>query len=207
MLLLNLKIPATGLLAWLILGRRVTWTQVVALFFLCVGTTLSQLPEDVSSLGSGFQPAGLLYGLLYALMSGLSGVFTEKLLRGAPAESLALQQAQLYAWGTVANLGVVYSRGWQGPTHWDHPLVVVMIVSQVLSGLVTAWLLRTQGSYARVFLHSLVGVCVGVFGFVTWGDPIRATHVLALIVITVSIYCFHVFEAPKDQTKSPEFVK
>lgn len=194
-LLLNLKIPATGLLAWLVLGRHITSGQLAALGMLCVGTTLSQLPEDMETVGHGFRLMGLLYGLAYAFMSGLSGVFTEKLLRGGAEESLALQQVQLYFWGTLANLGVVYARGWRGPLSWDHPLIVSMIMAQVLTGLLTAWLLRTQGSYSRVFLHSLVGVCVGVFGFVVWGEMIHTIQLVAIFVIAGSIYAFRVLEA------------
>ena len=197
-LLLNLKIPATGLLAWGIMGRRLSMGQFFALVLLCVGASMSQLPDSRAALSAlHLDSRGLIFGLGYAFLSALSGVFTEMLLRGGKDESLALQQVQLYWWGMLANISVVWFRGYQPPLDWTHPIVLGMISAQVLSGLLTAWLLRTQGSYARVFLHSMVGVCVALFGFAVWGDAVSHMQMWAIGIIAVAIYCFRHFEPLK----------
>ena len=175
--------------------------QVLALLALCAGTTLSQIPSDLASLLSSLQLVSLVWGSLYALLSGASGVFTEKLLRGGK-ESLALQQLQLYFWGVVSNVVVVfYYRGYKPPHDWGHYLIVGMISAQVLSGLFTAWLLRFQGSYARVFLHSLVGMCVGVYGLLFWNEPITLNQIVGIAINVASIYFFYQFESPSFVSK------
>ena len=198
-LVLNLKIPFTGLLAYLLLGRALSLAQVGALLGLTAGAVLSQLKAEVS-LGV----LGLAWGAAYGLLSGLSGVFTEKLLQ-EKGESLSVQQVQLYAWGCMANVLVVMVRGYHPPGDWTHPLVVAMFVCQVCSGFVTAWLIRTQGSFARVFLHSLVGICVAGYEYFAVRDSeFNPLQIYALALVTLSLFVFHHFQArpnPKKKTQ------
>ena len=120
----NLKIATTALLFRMMLGRRLSVLQWLALLLLTTGTTVSQVccalmatstwdhrPHAQLHLACGAgqppklfsaAPAGYALALLSALLSGLGAVYTEWVLK-RNADALQWQNMQLYGLGVLVN--------------------------------------------------------------------------------------------------------
>ncbi|OXB74261.1 UNVERIFIED_CONTAM: hypothetical protein H355_011713 [Colinus virginianus] len=161
-ILSNLKIVSTALLYSLFLHQRLCVRKWLALFLLtAAGVSYSfgglKDPQDSGS-PSAMQLHITLVGLLlisvYCLISGLSAVYTEAILK-TQALPLNLQNLFLYFFGVLINLvGHFWSGAERGFLEGFSSWVLVIVVSQALNGLIMSVVMKHSSNITRLFVIS-----------------------------------------------------
>ncbi|KAM6055989.1 putative UDP-sugar transporter protein SLC35A4 [Chlamydotis macqueenii] len=155
----NLKIVSTALLYSLFLRQRLSARKWLALFLLvAAGVSYScgglQDPGSPSEMRLHVTPVGLLLLSVYCLISGLSAVYTEAILK-SQALPLSLQNLFLYFFGVLLNLlGYLWSRAEGGFLEGFSSWVLVIVVSQALNGLIMSVVMKHSSNITRLFVIS-----------------------------------------------------
>ncbi|KFP68255.1 putative UDP-sugar transporter protein SLC35A4, partial [Cariama cristata] len=155
----NLKIVSTALLYSLFLRQRLSMRKWLALLLLvAAGVSYScgglQDPGSPSKMQLHITLVGLLLISVYCLISGLSAVYTEAILK-TQALPLSLQNLFLYVFGVLLNLiGYFWSSTegsfLEGFSSW----VLVIVVSQALNGLIMSVVMKHSSNITRLFVIS-----------------------------------------------------
>lgn len=158
-LLSNLKIVSTALLYSLFLRQRLGARRWLALLLLlAAGVSYScgglRGPGSPAAMQLHVTGVGLLLLAVYCLISGLSAVYTEAILK-AQALPLSLQNLFLYCFGVLLNLmGYGWSGAeggfWEGFSSW----ALVIVVSQALNGLIMSVVMKHSSNITRLFVIS-----------------------------------------------------
>ncbi|NWX43921.1 S35A4 protein, partial [Steatornis caripensis] len=155
----NLKIVSTALLYSLFLRQRLGKRKWLALFLLvAAGVSYScgglQEPGSTSEMQLHVTPVGLLLISVYCLISGLSAVYTEAILK-TQALPLSLQNLFLYFFGVLLNLtGYFWSGAEGGFLEGFSSWVLVIVVSQALNGLIMSVVMKHSSNITRLFVIS-----------------------------------------------------
>ncbi|VAI90013.1 unnamed protein product [Triticum turgidum subsp. durum] len=159
----NLKIVTTGILFRLVLRRKLSNLQWMAIILLAVGTTTSQVkgcgdaPCD-SVFSAPFQ--GYMLGILSACLSALAGVYTEYLMK-KNSDSLYWQNVQLYMFGVIFNMGwLVYGdfkAGFEMGPWWQRLFNGYSITTWIVvfnlgsTGLLVSWLMKYSDNIVKFY--------------------------------------------------------
>lgn len=161
-ILSNLKIVSTALLYSLLLRQRLRVRQWLALCLLMAAGLSYSCGGLWDPQGSGSPPAmrlhitllGLLLISVYCLISGLSAVYTEAVLKTQPLP-LSLQNLFLYFFGVLVNLiGHFWSSADRGFLEGFSPWVLVIVLSQALNGLIMSVVMKHSSNITRLFVIS-----------------------------------------------------
>ncbi|NWH86135.1 S35A4 protein, partial [Aegithalos caudatus] len=99
-------------------------------------------------------PLGLLLLSVYCLISGLSAVYTEAILK-SQALPLSLQNVFLYFFGVLLNLaGSLWSGAEGGFLEGFSPWVLLVVFSQALNGLIMSVVMKHSSNITRLFIIS-----------------------------------------------------
>ena len=150
-ILSSLKTVFTGLLFRLLLHRRLSDLQSVAIVLLACGTATSQLGASASCPASAERESsvvGVGAAVLTCMLSALGGVYSEHLVKHeAKAHSIHLQNALLYIWGLAFNSLALIGR--DGVAIWTHgllrgytPVVWALVANNALNGLAISAILK-----------------------------------------------------------------
>ncbi|NXP23203.1 S35A4 protein, partial [Scytalopus superciliaris] len=156
----NLKVGSTALLYSLLLRRRLGPRRWLALLLL-LGAGLSYSCGGLRGPGRAtatmrlhVTPVGLLLLAVYCLISGLSAVYTEAILK-AQALPLSLQNAFLYFFGVLLNLaGSLWSGARGGFLRGFSPWVLLVVLGQALNGLIMSVVMKHSSNITRLFIIS-----------------------------------------------------
>ncbi|NXG17932.1 S35A4 protein, partial [Grallaria varia] len=155
----NLKIGSTALLYSLLLRRRLGARRWLALLLLlAAGVSYScgglRGSGDPSGMQLHITPVGLLLLSIYCLISGLSAVYTEAILK-AQALPLSLQNVFLYFFGVLLNLaGSLWSGAEGGFLQGFSPWLLLVVLSQALNGLIMSVVMKHSSNITRLFIIS-----------------------------------------------------
>ncbi|NWI85390.1 S35A4 protein, partial [Pitta sordida] len=155
----NLKIVSTALLYSLLLRRRLGTRRWLALLLLLLaGVSYScgglQEPGVPGGMRLHVTPVGLVLLCVYCLISGLSAVYTEAILK-TQALPLSLQNIFLYFFGVLLNLlGSVWSGTGGGFLEGFSPWVLLVVLSQALNGLIMSVVMKHSSNITRLFIIS-----------------------------------------------------
>ncbi|KAJ1743739.1 UDP-galactose transporter Gms1 [Coemansia sp. RSA 1821] len=176
----QLKILTTALCAVAILNTRLSRTRWLALLALTVGVILVQLPSSNAptsggqASGASLQFLGLLAVLIACILSGLAGVYFEKVLKGS-RKSVWTRNAQLSLFSIAPALfGVFIVDGQEigangffyGYTGWTYGA----IACQAVGGLIVAVVVKYADNILKGFATSISIIIsclasVWIFGF------------------------------------------
>ncbi|NWQ84445.1 S35A4 protein, partial [Columbina picui] len=155
----NLKIVSTAFLYSLFLRQRLGARRWLALLLLlAAGVSYScgglRDPGSTSEMQLHVTLLGLVLLAVYCLISGLSAVYTEAILK-SQALPLSLQNLFLYFFGVLLNLmGYLWSSTgggfWEGFSSW----VLVIVLSQALNGLIMSVVMKHSSNITRLFVIS-----------------------------------------------------
>ncbi|NXN09819.1 S35A4 protein, partial [Indicator maculatus] len=155
----NLKILSTALLYSLLLRRRLSGRQWLGLLLLlAAGVSYScgglRGPGSPSRTQLHITLQGLLLLSAYCLISGLSAVYTEAILK-AQALPLSLQNLFLYFFGVLLNLlGYFWQGAGGGFLQGFSPWVLLVVLSQALNGLLMSVVMKHSSNITRLFVIS-----------------------------------------------------
>lgn len=177
----NLKIVTTAVLFRVVMKRRLTRVQWVAIVLMTIGTALGQLGAqrqhhrgeearraEAEAAGAGWSPsgaspgAGLALCAVYAVLSASAGIFTERLLKGS-RQSSHLQNLEIYAWSVAVNVaGTLAVRGTALPagglTAGFTALTWAIAVNGALMGQCVSFVMLYADNVVKVF-----AACVALF--------------------------------------------
>ncbi|XP_067422981.1 probable UDP-sugar transporter protein SLC35A4 [Emydura macquarii macquarii] len=195
----NLKIGSTALLYSMFLHQRLSLHKWLALFLLTaagVSYTYGGLQDlQHSSSSSEMQLHVTIVGLLlisvYCLISGLSAVYTEVILKTQPLP-LNLQNLFLYFFGVLLNLIVhlLSSNGagfLDGFSFW----VLVIVVSQALNGLIMSVVMKHSSNITRLFVISCSMLVNALLSVMLFSLQLTAFFFLAVLLIGLAIHLYY----------------
>ncbi|XP_068960472.1 probable UDP-sugar transporter protein SLC35A4 [Petaurus breviceps papuanus] len=198
----NLKIGSTALLYCLCLNHRLSARQGLALLLLtgagaCYAAAGLQDPRGLlpppaaEAMPLHVTPLGLLLLLLYCLISGLSSVYTELLMKRQRLP-LALQNLFLYSFGVLMNLGL-YVGGGPGPGLLEgfSAWAGLVVLSQALNGLLMSAIMKHGSSITRLFVVSSSLVVNAVLSATLLHVQLTAAFFLALLLIGLAVHLYY----------------
>mmetsp|Transcript_489 Transcript_489/g.1350 ORF Transcript_489/g.1350 Transcript_489/m.1350 type:complete len:352 (-) Transcript_489:47-1102(-) len=193
-LLSQLKTVFTGLLFRFFLSRQLTFYQYVAIWQLACGTAVSQLPPclgGAESSAQGSSVSGLLLSVVACVLSAFGGIYSEKLLKNKPNDSIHWQNIQLYGWGVLFNLlGMVTHGGLQamqsgffgGYNGW----ACAVVLNNALNGLAISAILKYADNIARVYAHAAAMLVTMVLSIFLFGQNPTPQLIIAVAVVAAS---------------------
>ncbi|NWH78484.1 S35A4 protein, partial [Piaya cayana] len=192
----NLKIVSTALLYSLFLRQRLRSRQWLALLLLvAAGVSYSwgglREPGSPSGMRLHITLPGLFLMSVYCLISGLSAVYTEAILKTQPLP-LSLQNLFLYVFGVLLNLiGSFWSSKEAGFLEGFSFWVLVVVVSQAVNGLIMSVVMKHSTNITRLFIISwsiLVNAFLSVALFSLQLTPL---FFLAVLCISLAVYLYY----------------
>eukprot|EP00850_Spirogloea_muscicola_P002198 SM000008S22287 [mRNA] locus=s8:865672:868188:- [translate_table: standard] len=165
-ILSNLKILTTGVLFRIVLRKKLTMLQWMALVLLMVGTATSQL-HGAGMEGAVFQAPveGYALAVLMACLSAAAGVYAEYLMKSSN-DSIYWQNLQLYSCGVVSNVLILTARdvAYRGgePIWWQrlgagfNAATWLVVLNAALTGLLVSWVIKYADNIVKVYATSTV---------------------------------------------------
>jgi UDP-galactose transporter len=209
----------TGVLFRVMLKRRLTIFQWIALFFLGCGTACSQIPQGKEDRGAqgtelsrqavelgghmGIETlrfaavVGVLITLFTAVLSSLAGVYNELLLKGRVTAPLHWQNMQMYIHGVWLNFAfmMIYDGAVIRSTGVFHGYTWVTwaaIICNASVGITVSAVLKYCDNIARVYAHSIAMLVVMLVSVPLFGLDLTAQLIIALLLVTASTLQYNV---------------
>ena len=209
----------TGVLFRVMLKRRLTIFQWIALFFLGCGTACSQIPQgkedrraqgtelsrqaDEPGVHMGIETlkfaaiVGVLITLFTSLLSSLAGVYNELLLKGRVTAPLHWQNMQMYIHGVWLNFAfmMIYDGAVIRSTGVFHGYTWVAwaaIICNASVGITVSAVLKYCDNIARVYAHSIAMLVVMLVSVPLFGLDLTAQLIIALLLVTASTLQYNV---------------
>ncbi|XP_054841515.1 probable UDP-sugar transporter protein SLC35A4 [Eublepharis macularius] len=194
----NLKIGSTALLYSMFLHQRLTPRKWVALFLLTtagVFYTRGGLRDFQHSPASDMElhitPVGLLLISVYCLVSGLSAVYTEAVLK-AQDLPLNLQNLFLYFFGVLLNVAIhLFSTSSTGFLEGFSVWVLLIIVSQALNGLIMSVVMKHSNNITRLFVISSSVMVNALLSVLLFRLHLTAFFFLSVLLIGLAVHLYY----------------
>jgi len=191
-LLGQLKIVFTGLLFRIVLRRRLSDYQWLAIWQLACGATVSQIPnrEPHETKAPFF---GVVLSVISCCLSALAGIYNEKIMKDKASISIHWQNLQLYTWGIFFCLiGDRFSpRGGsalqpQGFFSGYNGWAVVVVLNNMFMGLSISAILKFVDNIARVYTHTMAMLTTSVLAVVLFHEKAFSLQMCLGIAIVSS---------------------
>uniref|UniRef100_A0A8D0HEK0 Solute carrier family 35 member A4 n=1 Tax=Sphenodon punctatus TaxID=8508 RepID=A0A8D0HEK0_SPHPU len=191
----NLKIGSTALLYSMVLHQRLTRHKWLALFLLTVAGvcyTYGGLQNpSASDMQLHITPIGLLLISLYCLISGLSAVYTEVILKTQDLP-LNLQNLFLYFFGVLLNMIVhLFSSPEAGFLDGFSFWVLAIVVSQALNGLIMSVVMKHSNNITRLFVISSSMLVNALLSVILFNLQLTAFFFLAVLLIGLAVHLYY----------------
>ncbi|XP_071964082.1 probable UDP-sugar transporter protein SLC35A4 [Antedon mediterranea] len=195
----NLKTVSTALLYWLIIRRRMTSQQWLAVFLLLLAGVANSYgglhsKEDTSNMQIQVDSRGLALMSIYCCISGLAGVYTEYILKKHQEVSLSLQNVLLYTYGVAFNLvGFLWTSGFQPSSFFQGFSVwtVIIIVTQAFNGLIMSAIFKHGSNIIRLFIiASAMGVTT-ILSMLLFSLQLNLYFYCAFGLVIISLVLYH----------------
>ncbi|KAI9228307.1 MAG: nucleotide-sugar transporter-domain-containing protein [Piptocephalis tieghemiana] len=205
----QMKIITTALCSVAMLGARLTGLKWISLILLTAGVALVQLPaeasdKEVGSLGS--QMTGLLAVSCACLLSGLAGVYFEKILKGS-GTSVWVRNVQLSLFSLPPALlgGVILFHGHEvmehgffyGYTIWTW----AAILAQALGGMLVAVVVKYADNILKGFATSISILVSCVASIFLFDFSPRITFLIGAALVVYATYLYGRPSGPKPEEK------
>ena len=222
----QLKIITTAVFSVILLNRKLTRLKWVALILLTFGIALVQLPVsngpssssgDLERSGNDFI-VGLIAVLCSCCLSGLAGVYFEKILKKPASSALPIHMGsaaavpaynaslwerniQLAAFSILLALAGAYSQDGnairdQGAFAGFSGLVWTVICTQALGGLIVAVVVKYADNILKGFATSLSIILSSVLSVWIFDFVPSPTFLLGALIV---IYATYIYDSPQSQ--------
>lgn len=187
-LLVNLKIPMTGLFAHVFLKKPITAMGWTALFIMFGGSVVACLKLTESAVVVTL--TGFLLMCIYATCSASAAVYMEHITRHAYRdEHVLLQNVKFSFWGIVFNTLLSIARGTVLDWHLQ-PIHLLSIFSLVANGLVTSLVIKYAGSIAKTYASAFAALVTAFFAWVIWRQVLAWNFYLGASLCSLAILIY-----------------
>lgn len=150
----QLKIPCTAAFSVMLLKKHLSWRQISGLVVLVIGVSLIQYPSENKSSGKETSLQGLAAVLIACIISGLSGVWFEMVLKTSNV-NLWIRNTQLSFFSLLIGSAAlffdnqVFARGlFAGYNYYT----VITILLQSFGGLIVAVVVKYADNILKGFV-------------------------------------------------------
>lgn len=188
-LLMGLKIPFTGVLAYLCLNKEMSREQWFSLFLIFVGTSIAMIQP--SSNGSiGYTITGILAVLAYSTCSASAAVFMEWMTQHVRKRECVFKQSAEFAFYSVLSnlIAIIISSSYDWSSlRWGH---VASMSSMFFNGLATALVIKYGGSIPKVYSSSMASILTAGLSYLVWHRVLHWNYWVGatLCIVAVDIY-------------------
>ena len=187
-LLMNLKIPMTGLMARALLHYKLTRNLGVSFACLFVGSIFATLKwgkdGSISIDGSVY---GLLLMFVYALCSACAAVYVEYVTKVRyPSESINLQNIKFCVCSVVANVVLMLLRG-VIPFTTLHPIHLASVAALGVNGLVTSLVLKHGGAIIKTYSVSCAAFLSAIFTWYLFHQQLHWNFYVGGVICALSV--------------------
>uniref|UniRef100_A0ACB8EBZ2 Uncharacterized protein n=1 Tax=Sphaerodactylus townsendi TaxID=933632 RepID=A0ACB8EBZ2_9SAUR len=194
----NLKIGSTALLYSMLLHQRLTPRKWAALLLLTAAGALYTYGglQDVqrspaSDMELHITPVGLLLISLYCLISGLSAVYTEAILKSQDLP-LNLQNLFLYFFGVLLNVALhLLSAPVTGFLEGFSLWALLVIVSQALNGLIMSVVMKHSNNITRLFVISSSVMVNALLSVLLFSLHLTGFFFLSVLLIGLAVHLYY----------------
>ncbi|NWY70681.1 S35A4 protein, partial [Erithacus rubecula] len=190
----NLKIVSTALLYSALLRRRLgarRWLALLLLLAAGAAYSCGGLRGQRGGTRLHLTPAGLLLLALYCLISGLSAVYTEAVLK-SQALPLSLQNVFLYFFGVLLNLmGSLWSGTEGGFLEGFSPWVLLVVLSQALNGLIMSVVMKHSSNITRLFVISCSILVNALLSVALFNLQLTLLFFMAVACIGLAVHLYY----------------
>jgi len=189
-LLMNLKIPMTGFLAYLILKKPIShrgWMALTMMFFGSVFACV-RLTETSVVLNCSF--IGMCLMVMYSICSASAAVCMEYLTRYRfKDENIFLQNVKFCVYGIIFNLIMTIIRG--NIVSWSmQPIHILSVVSMSLNGLTTAAVIKYAGSITKTYSVAFAALLTSLLAFMIWHQVLTWNYYIGTALCSVAIQLY-----------------
>jgi len=193
-ILSNLKIITTAICAVLMLGKTLHRLQWMALVLLAAGEALAENATAKEGGTSSNAFLGTILMCLYATLSGVAGIYTERQLK-QNKQPFWVKQMILYFWGTVINLvGMIYNDGGNIATHGffygynGATWLVVFLLSA--GGVLVSAIITKFDNIVKVYVTCLSLFLTSIFSYLLFDFHYNLQFVLSAVVVSISVLVY-----------------
>eukprot|EP01032_Pedospumella_encystans_P016310 gene16310-18612_t len=187
---------------WVLLGKKQSHIQMVALFLLLLAAVvLNMAPSSPNSASNDNTDNngvtteyqfGLFCVASASMLSGLSAALTQRALSGTQSRHTMLYSAEMAVYGIVFLLGnlMVNSDIQAGSTLWAHWDLSTMlpVITNAFGGMVVGLVTKYAGGVVKGFAL-IAGINVtGLAQFLLDGKPLGAKDFAGVVLVSVAIF-------------------
>lgn len=209
----QLKIITTAIFSVTILRRQLSLLKWTSLVLLTAGIALVQLPArgtasavETQTVDSSMnRRVGLLAVVCACVISGLAGVYFEKVLKGSKNSLWALNlQLSLFSVVPALFLGVVWKDGAaimeKGFFYGYNPVVWAAIVAQAAGGLIVALCVAYADNIMKNFATSVSILISAVASVHFFNFVLTRNFILGALVVLLATYLYGIPDARTQAT-------
>lgn len=200
----NMKTATTAILYRLIIKRQLSGTEWISVFLLTVagvfdsyGGFKSKGTMSASIIHVTF--TGIVFMSTYCTISGMSGVYTEYILKRHYKTSLFLQNILLYMFGIIINGGLwiiqefkssksgIYNGFFRGFTVYTW----IIVITQVGNGLIMSAVMKHANNITRLFIVSSSMIVTTVLSVLVFNTQLNFYFFLSLSIVIIALFLYH----------------
>jgi len=205
----QLKILTTAVFSVLMLNKQLGLTKWVSLLLLTAGVAIVQLPSSNKVNESGNSFVGLLAVAVSCVLSGLAGVYFEKILKGSSG-SLWLRNIQMGLGSAVLCLivGVIILDGEQvsqkGFFVGYNLIVLLAILFQAGGGLIVAVVVKYADNILKGFCTSISIILSSIISVYVFDFQITTSFLFGAALVIYSTYLYGKPDSQPTNISSPK---
>ncbi|CAH8867195.1 unnamed protein product [Trichobilharzia szidati] len=224
-ILSNFKILSTAILFRLIIKQRITLIQWFSLLLLLTAGIVhsygnfdaqkafmksSSLPPStcqsiscvlhpISSSTIHITTHGIIMISAYCTVSGLSGVYTEHVMKKHSYMSIHLQNFLLYTFGVIVNgIALIFEVHRKGISDEDFQffrgftyLTWILILTQSIFGMLIGFVLKYASNIYRLFIISSAMICTTLLAMILFNLHLNSIILMSIILVCTSLYLYY----------------
>lgn len=203
----QLKILTTALFMVSLLKKSLKFLQWVSLIILTTGVSIIQIQNVKGGNKSNEDSKNALFGLfcvvLACVLSGLAGVYFEKILKHSKV-SIWVRNIQLGMFGTFFALMTTYISDYEkvqehGFFFGYSPLVWLNIVIQSSGGLLVAVVIKYADNILKGFATSIAIVVSCLASAYLFGTEINTIFTFGTLLVVLSVFMYSYQPPPQQQ--------
>jgi UDP-sugar transporter A1/2/3 len=198
--LMNIRIPITGVLTLIFFQRNLTfkqWTSLLALTYGCVLLEISKSPDFQFSFHMSH-----IFIFFQAFFSSFAGISNEFLFKKI-SMSLNLQNIWLYLYSIVFNIILLYIMPYFFDSNVENFSIEILIklfttysslfiiIIWSIAGLTTSFILKYLSTITKAYATSLEMIIVSIFSFLFLGTSLNFWFILSVLIVSMAIILYY----------------